>query len=126
RQIRRVYLRTALLLGAAGSLIGVGLGLLVANAVVHFFGNFFGISTGFEVSMPVVIASVVVGLVAPPLAALPAIRRGTRISVREGLEEVPALQGGPAALDRALRRLSFLPRTAQIGVRSVTPRRRRG
>ncbi|HEY5661302.1 MAG TPA: FtsX-like permease family protein [Gaiellaceae bacterium] len=126
RQIRRVYLRTALLLGAAGSVIGVGLGLLVANMVVRYFGSsFFAISPGFEVSLPVVVASMVVGLVAPPLAALPAIRRGSRIAVREALEEVPALQGGQAVADRALRRLSFLPRTAQIGVRSVTRRGRR-
>ena len=125
RQIRRVYLRTALLLGAIGAVIGAGLGILVANAVVRFFGNFFAISPGFAVSIPIVIASVVVGLVAPPLAALPAIRRGSRLSVREGLEEVPALQGGQAAVDRLLRRLDFLPRTAQIGVRSVTRRARR-
>jgi putative ABC transport system permease protein len=126
RQIRGVYLRTALLLGAAGSVIGIGLGLLIANAVVRFFGSsFFAISPGFEVSVPILIASVIIGVLAPPLAALPAIRRGSRISVREGLEEVPALQGGQAALDRALRRLSFLPRTAQIGVRSVTRRGRR-
>jgi putative ABC transport system permease protein len=126
RQIRGVYLRTALLLGAAGSVVGVVLGLVVANAVVRFFGSsFFAISPDFEVSVPVVVASIVVGLVAPPLAALPAIRRGSRIPVRDGLEEVPALQGGHAALDRMLRRLSFLPRTAQIGIRSVTRRGRR-
>jgi putative ABC transport system permease protein len=126
RQIRRVYLRTALLLGAAGSVLGVLLGLVVANAVVRFFGSsFFAISPGFEVSLPVVVASIVVGLVAPPLAALPAIRRGSRIPVREGLEEVPSLRGGQVVLDRMLRRLSFLPRTAQIGVRSVTRRGRR-
>jgi putative ABC transport system permease protein len=126
RQIRRLYLLTALLLGAAGSVIGAVLGLAIANAVVRFFGSsFFAISPGFEVSVPVLVASVIVGLVAPPLAALPAIRRGSRIPVREGLEEVPALQGGQAALDRLLRRLRFLPRTAQIGVRSVTRRGRR-
>jgi putative ABC transport system permease protein len=126
RQIRRVYLRTALLLGAAGSVIGVVLGLLVANAVVRFFGSsFFAILPGFEVSLPIVVASIVVGLGAPPLAALPAIRRGSRIPVREGLEEVPALQGGHAVVDRTLRRFSFLPRTAQIGIRSVTGRGRR-
>jgi putative ABC transport system permease protein len=126
RQIRRAYLRTALLLGAAGSVLGVGLGLVIANAVVGFFGSrFFAISPGFEISWPIVIASVVVGLGAPPLAALPPIRRGSKITVREGLDEVPALQGGQAALDRYLRRLRFLPRTAQIGVRSVTRRGRR-
>jgi putative ABC transport system permease protein len=125
RQIRGVYLRTALLLGAAGSVIGVGLGLLVANAVVGYFANFFGVSAGFAVSLPVLVGSVAVGLIAPPLASLLPIRRGSRIPVREALEEVPALQGGQAAVDRAMRRLGFLPRTAQIGVRSVTRRGRR-
>ncbi|HSC91843.1 MAG TPA: FtsX-like permease family protein [Gaiellaceae bacterium] len=126
RQISRVYLRTALLLGAAGSVVGVGLGVLIANAIVRYFGSsFFAISPGFDVVLPVVIASIVLGLVAPPLAALPAIRRGARVPVREGLEEVPALEGGQAVVDRALRRLGFMPRTAQIGVRSVTRRARR-
>jgi len=45
--------------------------------------------------------------------------------VREGLEEVPALEGSQAFVDRALRRLDFLPRTAQIGIRSITRRARR-
>ena len=109
RQIRRIYLRTALLLGAAGSVIGVVLGLVVANAVVRYFGSsFFAISPGFERRRRRSSSRAsLVGLVAPPLAALPAIRRGSRIPVREGLEEVPALQGSQALLDRALRRLSL-------------------
>ena len=57
--------------------------------------------------------------------ALPAIRRGTRVPVREALEEVPPLEGGARIADRLLRRVTFLPRTAQIGVRSVTRRARR-
>lgn len=126
RQIRRIYLRTALLLGAIGSLIGVGLGVVIANAIVRYFGSsFFAIAPGFGVVVPVMVASVALGMIAPPLAALPAIRRGARLTVREGLEEVPALEGGQALLDRALRRLGFLPRTAQIGIRSVTRRARR-
>jgi putative ABC transport system permease protein len=126
RQIRRIYLRTALLLGAIGTAIGVGLGVVIANAIVRYFGSsFFAITPGFGVVVPVLIGSVALGLIAPPLAALPAIRRGARIPVREGLEEVPALEGGQALLDRALRRLGFLPRTAQIGLRSVTRRSRR-
>ena len=50
--------------------------------------------------VPVMVASIVLGLVGPPLAALPAIRRGARLTVREGLEEVPALEGGPGCVDR--------------------------
>ena len=77
RQIRRVYHRTALLLGAAGSVLGVGLGLLIANAIVRFFGTrYFAITPPFGVVGSVVAASVVIGLLAPPLAALVAVRRG--------------------------------------------------
>jgi putative ABC transport system permease protein len=126
RQIRRVYVRTALLLGAAGSAVGALLGIVIANAIVRFFGeSFFAISPSFAVNVPVIAASVLLGVVAPPLAALPAIRRGARFPVREALEEVPPLGGGLASVDRALRRLSFAPRTAQIGIRSVTRRARR-
>jgi hypothetical protein len=106
-----------------GSIVGAGLGVLIANAIVRYFGeSFFAISPGFGVVVPVVVASVLLGLAAPPLAALPAIRSGARIPVREGLEEVPALEGSQAFVDRALRRLDFLPRTAQIGIRSITRR----
>ena len=126
RQIRRVYLRTALLLGAIGSALGVALGVVIANLIVGFFGStFFAIEAEWSVSVPVIVASIVLGIVGPPLMALPAIRRGTRIPVREGLEEVPALEGGVRTVDRLLRKLSFLPRTAQIGIRSVTRRTRR-
>ncbi len=126
QQIRRVYLRTALLLGAIGAVLGVALGIVIANVIVGFFGStFFAISPGWSVSIPVVVVSLVLGIVGPPLTALPAIRRGTRIPVRQGLEEVPSLEGGVRVLDRLLRRLTFLPRTAQIGVRSVTRRPRR-
>ena len=125
-QIRRVYVLTAFLLGGISAVLGVGLGVVISNAIVGFFGSsFFAISPGWAVSVPVVVVSLVLGLVAPPLMALPAIRRGTRVPVREALEEVPSLEGGARIVDRALRRVTFLPRTAQIGVRSVTRRTRR-
>ena len=126
RQIRRVYLRTALLLGAAGSVIGVVLGLagrerrrpLLRLKLLRDLARLRG-------SVPVVVASIVVGLVAPPLAALPAIRRGSRIPVREGSRRCRRCREARPRSTALLRRLSFLPRTAQIGVRSVTRRGRR-
>ena len=90
-------------------MLGVGLGVLIANAIVRFFGSsFFAISPGWAISVPVVVVSLVLGLVGPPLMALPAIRRGTRVPVREALEEVPSLEGGARIVDRALR-ASHLP-----------------
>ena len=60
------------------------------------------------------------------LAALPAIRRAVRMPLREALEATRRRVRRPdAAVDGALRRVSFLPRTAQIGLRSVGRRKRR-
>ena len=74
---------------------------------------------------PVLAASIVVGLVGPMLASLPAIRRAVRVPVREALEATGAELGGSTRLDRMLRRVAFMPPTFHIGVRSVGRRRRR-
>ncbi|HEX5980407.1 MAG TPA: FtsX-like permease family protein [Thermoleophilaceae bacterium] len=126
RQLTAVYLRTALLLGALGALVGVPLGILVANGMVAFFASgFFAIDAGFGVSWPWAAASAALGLVGPALAALPAIRRGVRRPIREALAYSGLSAAPVGALDRGLLRLRFLPRTAQIGLRSVGRRRRR-
>ena len=46
---------------------------------------FFGVDAGFAVSVLVVVASVLLGLVGPPLAALPAVRRASRLPLNEAL-----------------------------------------
>jgi putative ABC transport system permease protein len=126
RQIRGVYLRTTTLLGALGALVGALLGIPLAWALTSYFGSsFFAISVPFGVDVPIVIASVVLGLLGPPLAALPAIRRAARLPLAETLQATGSVSGGQGPLDRLLRRARFLPRTAQIGLRGVTRRRRR-
>jgi putative ABC transport system permease protein len=126
RDIRRLYLRTTLLFGALGALAGSLLGILLANVLVQFFANLgFGISAGWGVSVPIVIASVIVGLIAPPLAALPAIRRAARLPLAEALQASGSAVGGQGRLDALLRHFRFLPRTAQIGLRGVARRKRR-
>ena len=126
RDIRNLYLRTALLLGALGALVGAVLGILVANALVGLFASqFFGVDAGFGVSIPVVVASVALGLAGPPLAALPAIRRATRLPLADALQATGSAVGGQGRLERALRRMTALPRSAQIGLRGVGRRKRR-
>jgi putative ABC transport system permease protein len=125
-QIRRVYLRTAMLLGGLGALLGAALGVLVANAVTGYFGMlFFGIGGRLAVDGPVLAASVVVGLAGPPLAALPAIRRAARVPVHDALRATGSATGGQGAIDAGLRHVGFLPRSAQIGLRSLGRRKRR-
>ena len=60
-----------------------------------------------------------------PLAALPAIRRAVRLPLRDALQATGSAVGGDHGSDRLLRRVHFLPRTAQIGLRNVSRRRRR-
>ena len=126
RDIRRMYLRTALLFGVLGGAFGAVLGIGLANLVVGFFGSlFFGIDAGFAVSVPILIACLLLGLVGPPLAALPAIRRAARLPLNEALQVSGSAVGGQGRLDAALRRVRFVPRSAQIGLRGLGRRKRR-
>ena len=126
RQVAGVYLRTALLLGALGALVGIGLGIVLSSLLARSFGSmFWAIDVSFGVDPTVLVASILVGVLAPPLAALPAIRRGLRVDLREALESTGSALGGQDAADRLLRRASFLPRAMQIGLRSVGRRKRR-
>ena len=126
RDIRRIYLRTALMLGALGAVIGAALGVLLAYGLVKLFATmFFGVDAGFAVAVPVVIASVLVGLVGPPLAALPAVRRATRLPLSEALSAVGSAVGGQGRLDSLLRRVRGVPRSVQIGLRGLGRRKRR-
>ena len=126
RQIATVYLRTALLLGALGTVVGVVLGAVVAYLLSRYFGStFYAVDVGFAIDVPVVLVSALVGLLVPPIAALPAIRRAVRVPLREALQATGSAVGSQDAGDRLLRRIRFLPRSAQIGLRSVGRRRRR-
>jgi len=126
RQIAAVYLRTALLLGALGTAAGIVLGIVVANLLTRYFGStLYGVKVGWGVDLRVVLLSALVGLLGPPLAALPAIRRAARVPLREALEATGSAVGSEDAGDRLLRRIRFLPRTTQIGLRGVGRRRRR-
>jgi putative ABC transport system permease protein len=126
RQIAAVYLKTALLLGALGTAVGVAVGLLLANGLARYFGTtFYAVTTSFGVDWRILLLSAVVGLVAPPLVALPAIRRAVRVPLREALQASGSAVGGQDAGDRLLRSVPFLPRTTQIGLRNVARRRRR-
>ncbi|HEU0337170.1 MAG TPA: FtsX-like permease family protein [Gaiellaceae bacterium] len=126
RQVALVYLRTTLFLGTLGALAGAALGILLSSLLASYFASaFWAVDVGFGVDPVVLVVSLLVGLFAPPLAALPAIRRALRVDLREALEASGSALGGQDAADRALRRVGFLPRTMQIGLRNVGRRKRR-
>jgi putative ABC transport system permease protein len=125
-QIARAYLRSAVLLGALGVLAGAPLGILLSWGLTSYFASsLFAIGAPFGVDVPVLAASVLLGVVGPALAALPAVRRAARLSLAEALQAAGGASGPEGALARPLRRAGFLPRTVQIGLRGVARRRRR-
>ena len=68
-----MYLKTALLLGGLGTVVGVVLGAVLAYVLARFFGStFFAVGVGFGIAWPIVLISALVGLLGPPLAALEA------------------------------------------------------
>jgi putative ABC transport system permease protein len=126
RQVAAVYLKAALLLGALGTGVGVVLGIVFSNALARYFGSsFYAVTTGLGVDWRIVLLSAVVGLAVPPLVALPAIRRAVKVALRDALQASGSAVGDQDAGDRLVRRVRFLPRTAQIGLRNLGRRRRR-
>jgi len=126
RQIRRVYVRTAMLLGVLGAIAGAMLGILLSWALTSYFASsLYAISAPFSADLPVLVAAIALGVIGPPLAALPAVRRAGRLPLAETLQAAGSAAGPEGRLDRLLRRARFLPRTAQIGLRGVARRRRR-
>jgi putative ABC transport system permease protein len=124
RQIAASFLRTVWILAGAGTLLGIGLGIPFSNLIAGFAGRqFLGIDPDWGYSLPVVLLSLVVGVVGATLASIPALLRAARMPVREGLAAGLAATPG-SWLDRLLRRTP-LPRTAQVGLRNISRRKTR-
>lgn len=124
RQIVRSFLQTVGILGLSGSLLGVAVGVPFANLLVAFVGDrFFGLDPAWGVSVPVIVIGLLVGVAGATLAALPALRRAARLSVRRGLDVGTGVSGG-TGVDRVLRRVR-LPHNARVGLRNVARRRAR-
>ncbi len=124
RQVVMSFLRTVWILAGIGTALGILLGIPFSNLLAGFVGKqFLGVQTHWGYSLPVIILSLVIGLVGTSLAAIPALLQAARMPVRQGLQgEITASQG--SWIDRLLRRAP-LPRTAQVGLRNISRRKTR-
>jgi putative ABC transport system permease protein len=126
RQIAAVVLRTAVALGAAGAVVGTVVGIGVAYLLTrHLAMLILDVQAGFSVSIPVVVASLLVGPLLAVLTTLPGLRRALRSPVAEVLDERVAIDYGTGRLDRALARTRVLSGPARMGVRNALRRKRR-
>lgn len=131
RQIAGVTLRTAAMLGAAGAVPGTLLGILIAYALANDFAvKFIDVAFGFGISVPVVVASLLIGPVLAIAASLPALRRALRRPVAETLAGAATASYGSGWLDRMAARSGLmsraqLPGSLRIGVRNALRSKRR-
>jgi putative ABC transport system permease protein len=124
RSIATVFLRTALLLGGIGTLIGITIGIPLSNWLMTFMsGEFGGTRVSWQLSGLALVLSIVVGLGGTIAASWPALRRASSITVRNALEDHGvAASYGAGPLDRFAARVPFVSRRSQIGLRNTTRR----
>jgi putative ABC transport system permease protein len=127
RQIAGITVRTAAMLGAAGAVIGTIIGIAIAYLLAGYFAvKLIDVSFGFAISVPVVVAGLVLG----PALAVAASRRALRRSVAETLAGPGASGFGSGWLDRLAARTGLLsgarvPGSVRMGVRNALRQKRR-
>ena len=131
RQIAAMYLLMALLFGALALLVAVPLGAVGAGGLASLFGSFLNFDVGGARLYPqVVAAQIAIALLAPLLAALIPIWRGTRVTVREAISDqgLGGGQFGHSRMDKlvlGLRRVIPMQRPQQISLRNTFRRKGR-
>lgn len=126
RQVASVILRTASVLGAAGSIAGTVLGIFVAYLLTrHLAAELFSVPAGFAISVPVVLASLLAGPLLAMLTSLPGLHRAVRRPVADVLDNRTSLDYGTGRLDRILASARLLSGPARMGVRNTLRRKRR-
>ena len=131
RQIAGITVRTAAMLGAAGAVLGTILGIAIAYLLAGYFAvKLIDVSFGFAISVPVVVASLVLGPALAVAASLPALRRALRRPVAETLAGTGTSGYGSGWLDRLVARSGLLagtrvPGSVRMGVRNALRQKRR-
>jgi putative ABC transport system permease protein len=126
-QVMKSYATTGLIMGGVGAIVGSILGILISHFMVSFLANaFFGVTPGFNVYLPVVIISILVGCGLTLLAILPALVKVLRMSAREGMENQGiSTNYGTSRFDKLLMKMGGMPRSAQMGIRNVARKKGR-
>ena len=124
RAIAAGYLSAALVLGAIGTAIGIGIGIPFSNRLMQFMSSEFGgVSVGWVISGLALVLSLAIGLGGTALASMPAVRHAARITVHQAIEDHGVLASyGTRPLDRAAARIPLTSRRSQMGIRNATRR----
>ncbi len=120
----RDFLRTALLLGGIGTVVGIAVGIPLSNGLMTFMSREFGgTPVGWRLSGLALGLSVVVGLGGTAAASWPALRRASQLTVREAIEDHGVVGTyGLRPVDRMVARFPIGSRRTRMGLRNATRR----
>lgn len=123
--IIRGYLISVGVYSLVGTILGLAAGIGAGNQLAALFAGIMRVDLGpFQVSPWVLVVSILVGLLLPPLAALAPLWQGTRITVREAMTAYGVSVG--SGKQRAWgQRLAWVPQTAWLGMRGIFRKRMR-
>jgi putative ABC transport system permease protein len=123
--IMRGYLISVGVYSLVGTILGLVAGLGAGTQLAAVLAGFMQIDLGpFQVSPWILVVSMLVGLMLPPLAALAPLWQGMRITVREAMAGYGVSVG--SGKQRAWgQRLTWVPQTAWLGVRGIFRKRMR-
>jgi putative ABC transport system permease protein len=127
-QVAGIYLGMALILGLLAGMIGAPLGMLGARGLAGFVAGLLNADiVNPSVPFIVLVLEAVIGLAVPLLTALLPVLSGSRVTVRDALNDygLDTRQYGAGSVDRLLGRLRDLPRAVTLGLGNTFRRKGR-
>ncbi|MCL4535546.1 MAG: ABC transporter permease [Bacteroidetes bacterium] len=127
-QIAGMYLVSVLIFGLLSLIVAVPLANVAAGGLIHFLADFLNSDiSDFRTPNDVLIVEVVVAIAVPLIVALFPVLGGTRITVREALNEYGIGKAGATMglADRLLERLGFVSRPLLLSLRNTFRRKGR-
>lgn len=118
--IIRSYLLSISIYGVIGTMLGIGLGLLVCYEIASLVTSLTAADLGpFEVPPWVLLVSIATGVLVPLLAALLPLWIGTRITVRDAMSAYGVQTNVNQQASAWGRHLRWVPQTAWLGIRGL-------
>ncbi len=127
-QVVGMYFGTVFLLSATAAVIAMPLGIVVGRSIANFIAFMLNFNiASYHISHPVYLLQVLVGLGIPLLAAAYPIYKGTRLTVREALNDYGVSQTafGENRFDRLLANINGLARPLLLSIRNTFRQRGR-
>jgi putative ABC transport system permease protein len=126
RGIATMYLKTIIILGIVALFTAVPLGMIASRLSAVFVANFINFDiTDYYIPPPIYALEIATGILLPCLAALYPIISGTRITVREAIQQsgIQSVQFGTGGFEELLNKMQGLPPIVLYAFRNIFRRK---